>query len=172
MANLIDHIIDATPMTYKDAKRGIISRLEFNKLHILVAPHGMIVTCAVTAGRMHDSPVFREMYGRIPQGSGHVMLDAAYLCGANCDAIARSGRTPVIYPKRNSGSKGLHARDRMLKWYENDREGFDKAYHRRSLVETAFSSIRERFGAAARTKTFCMRRLQLALKCVCHNLVA
>ena len=58
----------------------------------------------------------------------------------------------------------------MLKWRE--REGFDKIYHQRSLVETAFSSIKERFGAVARAKTFQMRQLQLALKCICHNLVA
>ena len=157
---------------WEDAKRGIISRLEFNKLHILVAPHGMIVTCAVTAGRRHDSPVFREMYERIPRGSGHTILDAAYLCRANCKMIARSGRKPVICPKRNSRARGLHAMGQMLKWYENDREGFDKIYHQRSLVETAFSSIKERFGAVARAKTFHMRQLQLVLKCVCYNLVA
>ena len=157
---------------WEDAKRGIISRREFNKLHILVAPHGRIAACAVTAGRRHDSPVFREMYGRIPQGSGHTILDAAYLCRENCRVIARSGRKPVICPKRNSRAKGLHAMGQMLKWREDDREGFDKIYHQRSLVETAFSSIKERFGAVARAKTFLMRQLQLALKCICYNLVA
>ncbi|MDE0526627.1 MAG: transposase [Thaumarchaeota archaeon] len=157
---------------WEDAKRGIISRREFNKLHILVAPHGRIATCAITAGRRHDSPVFREMYGRIPQGSGRIILDAAYLCKANCRMIARSGRSPVICPKSNSRAKGLHPMGRMLRWYESDRDGFDRAYHQRSLVETAFSVIKERFGAVARAKTFRMRQLQLALKCVCYNLVA
>ncbi|MDE0090376.1 MAG: transposase [Thaumarchaeota archaeon] len=61
---------------------------------------------------------------------------------------------------------------RMLKWYEGDRDGFDRVYHQRSLVETAFSVIKERFGAVARAKTFRMRQLQLALKCICYNLVA
>lgn len=157
---------------WEDAKRGIISRREFNKLHILVAPHGRIATCAITAGRRNDSPVFREMYGRIPQGSGHTILDAAYLCRANCKMIARSGRSPVICPRRNSRARGLHPMGQMLKWYESDRDGFDSVYHQRSLVETAFSVIKERFGAVARAKTFRMRQLQLALKCVCYNLVA
>ena len=156
----------------EDAKRGIVSRHELNKLHILVAPHGRIVTCAVTAGRRHDSSVFHEMYGRIPQGSGHTILDAAYLCRANYTMIARGGRSPVICPKRNSRTRGLHRMSRMLKWHEDDRNGFDRVYHQRSLVETAFSVIKERFGAVARAKMFRMRQLQLALKCICYSLVA
>ncbi len=157
---------------WEDAKRGIISRREFDKLHVLMAPHGAIVTCMVTAGRTHDSPIFREMYGRVPRGDGHVILDAAYLARANCDMIARSGRTPVICPRKNSKTNGFHAMGMMLKWRRDDPEGFGKAYHRRSLVETAFSVIKERFGAVARAKTFAMRELQLVLRCICYNLVA
>ena len=157
---------------WEDAKRGIISRREFSKLHVLMAPHGMIVACRVTAGRTHDSPVFREMYGHIPRGSGHVILDAAYLAKANCDAIARSARSPVICPKKNSRPKGYHAMGKMLKWRRDDPEGFGRIYHRRSLVETAFSVIKERFGAVSRAKTPAMRKLRLVLKCICCNLVA
>ncbi len=157
---------------WEDAGRGIISGREFNKLHILVAPHGRIAACAVTAGRRHDSPVFREMYGRIPRGGGHAILDAAYLRRANCAQIARSERKPVICPERNSRARGLHPMGRMLKWYEDDRDGFGRACHQRSPVEAASSVIKERFGAVARAKTFRMRQLQLALKCVCCNLVA
>ncbi len=157
---------------WDDAKRGIISRREFNKLHILIAPHGRIVTCAVTAGRTHDSPVFREMYRRIPEGGGDTILDAAYLARENCRVIARSGRRPVICPKSNSAARGLHPMGQMPKWHRDDRDGFEEVYHQRSLVETAFSSIKERFGAVARAKTFKMRHLQLALKCICYNLIA
>lgn len=157
---------------WEDAKKGIISRREFNKLHILISPHGRIVTCAITPGRTHDSPVFREMYGRIPGGGGYTILDAAYLARKNCRMIADSGRIPVICPKSNSAPKGLHPMGQMLKWHRNDRDGFEKVYHQRSLVETAFSSIKERFGAVARAKTFVMRQLQLALKCICYNLIA
>ena len=63
---------------------------------IQMAPHGMIVTCMATAGRTHDSPIFGEMYGRVPRdgSSSHVVLDAAYLAKTNCDMIARSGCRP------------------------------------------------------------------------------
>ena len=60
----------------------------------------------------------------------------------------------------------------MLRWRERDRDGFERIYHQRSLAETAFSVIKERFGAVARAKTFRMRQLQLTLKCICYNLIA
>ncbi len=91
-----------------DAKRGTVSRRGFDKLHVLPAPHGMIAACAVTGGRRHDSPVFREMFGRwVPRGTGHVMLDAAYPCKANCEMIKDGGRRPVICPKSNMRPMGV-----------------------------------------------------------------
>ena len=144
---------------WKDARRGIISRREFNKLHVLVAPRGRIVTCAVTGGRWRDSPVLRETHGRIPEGHGRIILDAVYLSRVNCKMIARGGRRPVARPKRNSKARGLHSMGQMLKWHESDRDGLDRIYHQRSPVETALSVIKERLGAVARARTFRMRQL-------------
>ena len=157
---------------WDDAKRGVVSRRGFNKLHILIVSHGMISVHAVTAGRRHDSPIFRKMYRIIPDGDGYVKLDAAYLARENCDVIAKSGRKPVICPKSNSSVKGFHPMGQMLKWHRDDPDGFNEVYHERSLVETAFSVIKERFGAVARAKKFVMRKLQLVLRCICYNLIA
>lgn len=158
---------------WEDAKRGIISRREFDKLHILLAPHGMIAACQVTKGRRHDSPVFREMYKLyIPKGKGHVILDAAYPAKKNCELIKDSGRIPVICFKKNMKPKGFNALAEMFRWYQEDREGYDKIYHQRSLVETAFSVIKARFGATARGKLESVRSLLLTLKCICYNLVS
>ncbi len=159
---------------WEDAKKGLVSRREFDKLHVLVAPHGMISACEVTYGRKHDSPVFCDMYGRIPHGDtgGHVLLDAAYLSRKNCRIIADSGREPVICPKKNSVPRGFNPMGKMLRWHRDDPCGFAKAYGQRSLVENTFSVMKERFGAVARARTASMRRLQLVLKCICYNLVA
>ena len=54
---------------------------------ILVAPHGRIAACMVTPGLAHDSPIFRKMFARTPDGDGHVMLDSAYDAHANCKMI-------------------------------------------------------------------------------------
>ena len=114
---------------WEDAKKGLVSRREFDKLHVLVAPHGMISACEVTYGRKHDSPVFCDMYGRIPHGDtgGHVLLDAAYLSRKNCRIIADSGREPVICPKKNSVPRGFNPMGKMLRWHRDDPCGFAKA---------------------------------------------
>ena len=69
-------------MQYEDwegAKRGIISRRRFVKLHVLADARGKkIVSCEVTKGTAHDSPWFRRIFVRVPGGAGCVMLDAAY----------------------------------------------------------------------------------------------
>ena len=86
----------------KNIRRG------FDKLHILLSPHRMTAAFFVTGSRSHDSPIFRKMYKQwIPQGTGHVMLDATCPCKANCNMIRGSGRIPVICPKSNMNAKGI-----------------------------------------------------------------
>ena len=132
----------------------------------------MTVACSVTCGGRHDSPAFRETCKNVPEGSGYVLLDAAYLARRNRDVIADSGRMPVICPRKNCRARGLDPMGKMLRRHRDDPAGFEKACHRRSLVENAFSVIRERFGAVARAGTAEMRRLQLIPGCVCYNLAA
>ncbi len=157
---------------WEDAKKGIVSRRQFVKLHILVAPHGKIVACMVTPGRTHDSPIFRKMIARVPDGDGHVMLDSAYDARANCKMIYDSGRKPVIWPRKNHTAKGFNPRAEMLRWFRRDQDGFEKVYHQRSPVESVFSSMKERFGSVVAAKTLPMQRLQVILRNICYNLVA
>ena len=157
---------------WEDAKKGIIPRRQFVKLHILVAPHGRIAACMVTPGTAHDSPIFREMFARVPDGDGHVMLDSAYDARANCNMIYDRGREPVIWPRRNHIAKGFNPRAEMLRWFRRDQEGFEKVYHQRSLVESVFSSMKERFGSVVAAKTLPMQRLQVILRSICYNQVA
>ena len=157
---------------WEDAKKGIVSRRQFVKLHILVAPHGKIVACMVTPGRTHDSPIFRKMIARVPDGDGHVMLDSAYDARANCKMIYDSGRKPVMWPRKNHTAKGFNPRAEMLRWFRRDQDGFEKVYHQRSLVESVFSSMKERFGSVVAAKTLPMQRLQVILRNICYNLVA
>ncbi len=157
---------------WEDAKRGVVSRRGFVKLHILVCPKGKIAACEATGGTVHDSPTFRVMFKRIREGQGFVILDAGYDAHANCTLIKRSGRTPVIWPKKNHVAHGYNARSRMLRWFDGDREEFEKTYRQRSLVESVFSSMKERFGAVVRAKTAPMQRLQMVLRRICYNITA
>ena len=158
---------------WEDAKRGIVSRREFVKLHIVTDVKGRkIVSCAVTPGRTHDSPVFREMIKKVPNGSGSVMLDAGYDAHENYNMICDTGRKPVICTRKNHVVKGFGPRAEMLRWQEKNPEEFDKTYHQRSIVESVFSSLKSRFTAVVRAKKTATQRLQLIFRCICYNLLS
>ena len=131
-----------------------------------------IVSCAVTRGHAHDSPVFREMFGSVPDGTGCVMLDAGYEAIKNYKMIRDTGRTPVICTRKNHVARGFDPRAEMIRWPERSPEEFEKTYHRRAIVESAFSSFKCRFTAVVRAKTLPTQRLQLLLRCVCYNLLS
>ena len=64
---------------WEDAKRGLVSKHKFVKMHVVVDASGKrIMSCEVTRGTAHDSPRFRQMFAIVPDGTGCVMLDAAY----------------------------------------------------------------------------------------------
>ncbi len=158
---------------WEDAKRGLISRREFVKLHVVTDVKGRkIVSCAVTRGRAHDSPVFREMFGKVPDGTGCVMLDTGYDAVKNYKMIRDAGRKPVICTRKNHVAKGFGPRAEMIRWQEKNPEEFETTYHRRSIVESVFSSFKCRFTAVVQAKTLPTQRLQLLLRCICYNLLS
>ena len=138
---------------WKAAKKGVVSRREFVKLHIITDVKGRkIVSYAVTQGRAHDSPVFREMIKKIPDGAGCVMLDAGYDAHENYRMIRDTGRRPVICTRKNHVVKGFSPRAEMLRWQEKNPEEFEDTYHQRSIVESVFSSFKCRFTASCSCK--------------------
>ena len=158
---------------WEDAKRGLISRREFVKLHLMTDARGKkIVSCVVTHGRAHDSPVFREMIKSVPDGTGCVMLDAGYDANKNYKMICNTGRRPVICTRKNHVVRGFGPRAKMLRWQKRNPEEFEEMYHQRSIVESVFSSFKCRFTAVVRAKSLPTQRLQLLLRCVCYNLLS
>ena len=156
---------------WEDAKRGLISRREFVKLHVVVDVEGRkIISCAITIGRAHDSPVFWRMFKNVPDGTGCVMLDAGYDSVKNYKMIRDAGRRPVICTRKNHFARGFSPRAEMIRWQEKNPEEFEETYHRRSIVESVFSSFKCRFTAVIRAKTLSAQRL-LLLRCACYNLL-
>ncbi len=157
----------------EDAKRGIISRRRFVKLHVLAGARGKkIVSCEVTKGTAHDSPWFRRIFARVPSSAGCVMLDAAYDAYENYRVIRDSGRRPVIDPHKDHTLKGYNPRAEMLRWRQESPEKFERTYHRRSLVKSVLPSLKAKFGAVVAAKTFLLRRLQLILRSICYDLLS
>ena len=89
-------------MTYGDrgdAKKKIASRCKFDKLHILMAPHGIVVVCEAAPGGAHDPPAFRTMSGAPQKAAATSCRMRHALPGeGDCEMIAQSGRIPVIRP--------------------------------------------------------------------------
>ena len=99
---------------WEDIKRGIISRHKFVKMHVIVDAGGKrIVSCEVTRDMAHDSPRFRQMFAMVPDGTGCVMLNAAYDAYENYRMIRNSGRRPVIDPRKDHTLKSYNPRARM-----------------------------------------------------------
>ena len=88
-----------------------------------------------------------------------MMLDAAYDTYENYRMIRYSGRRPVIDPRKDHTLKGHNPRAEMLRWRQENPAEFERTYHRRSLVESVFSSFKCRFTAVVRAKTLQAQRL-------------
>ena len=93
---------------WEDAKRGIVSRHKFVKMHVIVDASGKrIVSYEVTRGTAHDSPRFRQMFAMVPDGMGYVMLDARYGAIKNYKMIRDAGRKPVICTRKNHVARNV-----------------------------------------------------------------
>ena len=86
--------------------------------------------------------------------------------------IRDADRKPVICTRKNHVARGFGPRAEMIRWQEKNPEEFEKAYHRRSIVESMFSSFKFRFTAVVRAKTLPTQRLQLLFRCACYNLLS
>ena len=79
---------------------------------------------------------------------GRLCADKAYLSRKIRNLVAKHGGEPYISIKRNVTrirSQGSKAWREMLVLYRRSRKLYKKRYHRRSLAETAISTVKRRF---------------------------
>ncbi len=129
--------------TWLDAKNGSRSRRDYRKLHIVTAENGIIISYDITHARCHDVPIFEQICGTLPHGSGHVMLDAAYLSRNICTLIEKIGQIPVIMPRKGVRVRGFDAMGKMLRWHRDNPDEFRSTYHKRSNVTICAQEIKE-----------------------------
>lgn len=165
-----------TYVRWFDYKHGEDRRVQrWVKLHACVGTLTNVVTSAqVTESTEHDSPQFAALVERTAQSFDvrEVSADKAYLSHANLATVEKVGAKPFVPFKSNSGSQGSDAWERMYHYFSLNREGFLGHYHRRSNVESTFSSMKRKFGASVRSKTTAAQFNEVLLKCLCHNLSA
>lgn len=153
-----------------NAKYGKISARLFAKLHLIHTPHGRICAAMVTPEEANDSPYLREMIGMRPPDSGDMLGDSAYRDVENCNAIHDSGCKPIIDLKSNAVPHGFNAKAETLRFHDKHSGTFYGILRTRNNVESIFSSVKERFGGAARALKTYAQSIGLLSTCICYNM--
>lgn len=99
--------------------------------------------------------------------------DKAYLSRKICNLISKHGGRPYISIKKNITkirSQGSKAWREMLVLYRRSRKLYLKRYHRRSLAETAISTVKRRFGHSLYSKRRRGQKNEVRLKVIAYNL--
>ena len=121
-------------------------RRDYRKLHIVTTENGIIISYHMILP-MHDAMMHQYLSkygGTLPYGSGHVMLDTAYLSRNICTLIEKTGRIPVIMPRKSVRVRGFGAMGKdgivtiLMNFYQ---------YTINATTETTFSSMRRRFSS-------------------------
>jgi transposase len=120
-----------------------------------------------------DCPQFKTLVQRTAANFrvDEVMADKAYLSNDNLELVEDLGGTAFIQFKVNStsGEAGT-VWEKLYHFYAMHREEFDRHYHQRSNVETAFSMVKAKFGDGVRSKADVAMANEVLCKVICHNI--
>lgn len=149
-------------------------RKDFLKLHFIVDCSSLLIlSFKVTPPFKHDSKQVDYLLSFIRNNLAILCADKAYLSRKICDMIARCGGEPFISIKRNVvkvRSKGSKAWKEMLFLYRRSRKLYLEKYHRRSLAETAVSTVKRRFNHDLYSKKRRGQKNEIRLKVLTYNL--
>ncbi|MDE1865749.1 MAG: transposase [Candidatus Micrarchaeota archaeon] len=121
------------------------------KIHLICGSSSHIIcTVVVTDGKANDSPHLPKLVLEAAKNFRikEVCADKGYLSRANVDAITSVGAVPFIPLKSNSNlkAKGSSGWKAMCMYAQLKPDEFMKHYHKRSNVETVFSTLKRKFG--------------------------
>ena len=96
--------------------------------------------------------------------------DKAYTSAENFQTVEDMGGVGYLAFKENAtgGVGGIF--ERMFYQFCLQKDEYLRCYHRRSNVESAFSSIKRKFGDSVRSKTDVAMRNEVLAKIVCSNI--
>lgn len=149
---------------------------DYVKLHASIGTRTNVITFAeVTHGNTADVNYFSQaaintsMNFKVKRYS----LDKAYLSAKNMQIAESLNFLPFIPFKSNSVE---HKKDEhglwnyMFDYCKNNKEEFDKFYHRRSNVESTFGMIKTRLGEFLKCRNFQGQKNEVLIKCLVHNI--
>jgi transposase len=175
-----DFAIDSSGFSTNKFERWFDAKYGVTKLkHVWVKVHiasGVKTNC-VTAVRIldkdaADSPQFVPLVKETSRTFtiGEVSADKAYASLENFEAVADCGGTAFIAFKKNTtgGIGGLF--EKMFHYFQFKQDEYMNHYHKRSNVESTFSSVKRVFGDSVRSKNDVAMVNEVLCKLICHNL--
>jgi transposase len=150
---------------------------DYIKVHAMIGVKTHIITgVTITDRDRHDITQFKPLLEQTAQNFSmcEVLADKAYSSREMIGFIDGMGASPFIPFRSNSTIKPnlkAPAWDRLFHFYNFKREEFLTHYHKRSNVESAFSSMKRKFGDFIRSKTEVAQKNEALLKVLAHNIV-
>ncbi len=99
-----------------------------------------------------------------------VSADKAYTSATNFTAVEAVGGTFFPAFKKKTVARGGGSFEKAYHWFCLKSEEYLQHYHRRSNVESAFSMLKRKYGAAVKAKTWRAMVNETYAKVVCHNI--
>ncbi len=161
---------------WREEKQGEKREKKWLKVHAIVGTKTHIVIDArVLDANSADSPQFVPLLrGTFEAGfrPSAALADKGYLSRDNYTAATEMGLETFIPFKSNSieAGQGSSAWRKAYHLFQANREEFDRRYHLRSNVESAFSAIKRKFGEHVRSRATVAQVNEILAKLICYNL--
>lgn len=149
---------------------------EWRKVHIVVGTNTQVVVGVVVEGyESSDYKQFIPMFDRIRKlfDVETISGDAAYAGHSNYNAAENWGATAFLpFHRRHvrPSDSDQSAWAKAYRMFYDNREEWNLWYHRRSIVETGFSTVKRLYGETIRSKNLDAQVNELLLKFICHNI--
>lgn len=163
-----------------DAKWGHSKKeAQWVKLHIMVGVRTNIVTVADATAHQSADTVYLPDFVRITAENFRIeelSADLAYSSRKNLHAVVDAGGTPYIPFRYNAVAKPAQKRqydalwEKMYHLFTLHEAEFNRHYHKRSNVETAFHMLKAKFGNVIRARTPVAQVNEALMKVLCLNI--
>lgn len=159
---------------------GVERRRTWRKLHLAIdAQTQEIVAHLLTTNQVGDSGQVAPLLDQIKRPVAKFYGDGGYDHRQVFETLAQQQIEPVISIRKNASiqqhgnsARARLPRDECVRQIRRfGREGWKRrsGYHRRSLVETAFSRLKRRFGETFKNRHLDHQKTEIALRCKLLN---
>jgi transposase len=158
---------------YSEKYGRTLSEHAWTKAHVIAGT----VTHIVVAVEIHeknsaDAPQFPLLVKKAAENFTirEVSGDKSYRGTENFQVVEDLGGTAYLAFKGNTtgGVGGIY--ERMFHLFCMNKDDYLRRYHRRSNVESVFSSVKRKFGDSVRSKNDTAMKNEVLGKLICHNL--